>query len=104
VDSILNGATAPGSAQTASSQHATKATLTRCRDAQALIVLDGCPFNGYEVRPNELRRLGEQLIAIAEMAARLPAGGKHWRPTTVWIEQAPAAAASEQVTDAGGQS
>lgn len=70
------------------------ATITRCRDGQAMIVLDSEPFNGMEVRPHTLRRLSENLAALAEMASRLPMGGKHWRPTKVEIggaEHAPQA-------------
>lgn len=61
------------------------ATVTRCRDGQALVVLDSEPFNGMEVRPHDLRRLAENMTALAEMANRLPMGGKHWKPTTVQI-------------------
>lgn len=61
------------------------ATVTRCRDGQALVVLDSEPFNGMEVRLHDLRRLAENMTALAEMANRLPMGGKHWKPTTVQI-------------------
>jgi len=61
------------------------ATLTRCRHGQALVVLESRPFNGVELRPGELRQLAQQLNAIADMAARLPTGGKHWKPTRVVI-------------------
>lgn len=66
-----------------------KATLTRCRHGQALVVLEGQPFNGLEIRPGALREMAQQLNALADMAARLPTGGKHWRPTQV--QMAPAA-------------
>jgi len=59
------------------------ATLTRCRHGQPLVVLDSEPFNGMEIRPHDLRRLAQQLTALADMAARLPTGGKHFRPTKV---------------------
>ncbi|MDP3614861.1 MAG: hypothetical protein Q8R98_23720 [Rubrivivax sp.] len=62
-----------------------KATVTRCRHGQALIVLEGRPFNGLEIRPGALREMAQQLNALADMAARLPTGGKHWRPTEVLI-------------------
>lgn len=61
------------------------ATVTRCRNGQAMVVLDSEPFNGMEVRPHELRRLAENLTALADMANHLPMGGKHWKPTTVQI-------------------
>lgn len=61
------------------------ATVTRCRHGQPLIVLDGGPFNGLEIRPLELRRLAQNLNALAEMAARLPTGGKRFRPTRIVI-------------------
>jgi len=61
------------------------ATVTRCRNGQTLIVLEDGPFNGMEIRPGELRQLAQQLTALAEMASRLPTGGKHFRPTRVVI-------------------
>lgn len=63
-----------------------QATLTRCRHGQALVVLNSQPFNGLEIRPGELRELAQRLAAIADMAARLPLGGKHWQPTVVQVE------------------
>ena len=59
------------------------ATITRCRHGQPLVVLDSEPFNGMEIRPHDLRRLAQHLTALADMAARLPTGGKHFRPTKV---------------------
>lgn len=44
------------------------ARIVRCRHGQPLVVLDDRPFNGLEIRPHELERLGEQLIAIARLA------------------------------------
>lgn len=44
------------------------------------------PFNGLELRPGELRQMAQQLSALADMAARLPTGGKHWKPTKVKVE------------------
>lgn len=61
------------------------ATLTRCRHNNALVQLESSPFNGLEIRPIDLRRMAQQLIAIADMADRLPLGGKHWRPTRVMV-------------------
>lgn len=55
------------------------ARIDRCRDGQPLVVLPDRPFNGLEIRPHDLERLGEQLIAIARMAKQHK--GKH--PTTV---------------------
>ena len=69
-----------GAGETARPIHA---TLTRCRHGQPLVVLDSEPFNGMEIRPHDLRRLAQRLTALADMAARLPIGGKHFRPTTV---------------------
>lgn len=62
-----------------------QATLTRCRHGQALVQLESEPFNGMEIRPNELRIMAQQLVAIADMASRLPLGGKHWKPTRVEV-------------------
>jgi hypothetical protein len=61
------------------------ATLTRCRDGQPLVVLDSEPFNGMEIRPHHLRRLAQQLAALATLADRMPTGGKHFRPTKVQL-------------------
>ena len=65
------------------------ATLTRCRHGQALVVLEGRPFNGLEVTPQALRRMAQQLTAIADMASKLPLGGKHWSPIKVDMGNAP---------------
>lgn len=59
------------------------ATLTRCRHGQALVQLESSPFNGLEIRPAELRKLGEQLIALADTASCLPMDGRHWKPTKI---------------------
>lgn len=66
-----------------------EATITRCRDSQALVELDSHPFNGLTLRPAELRALGAQLTALADMAGKLPTGGKHWRATKVSMGGAP---------------
>jgi len=63
-----------------------QATLTRCRNAQPLIELQGGPFNGAEIRPAELRQLAQHLLALADLSVKLPMGGKHWRPTVISIE------------------
>ena len=65
-----------------------QATITRCRNNQPLLELNGGPFNGVEIRPIDLRHLAQQLSALADMAQRLPTGGKHWRATQVVIDQA----------------
>ena len=65
------------------------ATLTRCRHGQALVVLNDRPFNGLEVTPQALRRMAQQLTAIADMASKLPLGGKHWAPTKVDMGHSP---------------
>lgn len=62
-----------------------KATLTRCRHNNALVVIESAPFHGMEVRPADLRRMAQQLVAIADMADRLPLGGKRWKPTRIEI-------------------
>ena len=72
------------------------ATVTRCREKQPLIVLEGGPFNGLEIRPVELRRLAQNLAALAEMAVRMPTGGKRFSPTKIVIgEEAAQASPSE---------
>ncbi len=62
---------------------AINATLTRCRDKLPLIELNSQPFNGMAIRPAELRQMAQELMALADMANKLPLGGKHWRPTQV---------------------
>lgn len=62
------------------------ATLTRCRHNQPLVVLDGQPFNGLEITPQALRHMAQQLNALADMAAKLPTGGKHFKTTKVTME------------------
>lgn len=61
------------------------AQLTRCRHNNALVVLESSPFNGMEIRPVDLRRMAQQLNAIADMSERLPLGGKRWKPTKIEI-------------------
>ena len=61
------------------------ATITRDRHGQPLLTLNGGPFHDTELSPHGLRLLAQQLMALAEMAQRLPIGGKHYRPTTVHI-------------------
>ncbi|HQR97600.1 MULTISPECIES: hypothetical protein [unclassified Polaromonas] len=73
-----------------------QATLSRCRHGHALVVLDGQPFNGLEIRPGALRVMAQQLNALADMAARLPTGGKHWRPTQVQMASLATDAATAQ--------
>jgi hypothetical protein len=62
------------------------ATLTKDRHGQPLVTLDGQPFNGLEIYPADMRRMAQQLNALADMATKLPMGGKHWKPTIVHIE------------------
>ncbi|WP_310613048.1 hypothetical protein [Limnohabitans sp.] len=61
------------------------ATLTRCRHGAALVELTSEPFNGMEIRPSALREMAQRLTAIADMAVKLPTGGKHFKPTTVVV-------------------
>jgi|GEM_PF-1869445 len=75
------------------------ALLTRCKDCAPLVVLEGRPFNGLEIRPADLRAMAQKLIAIADMAMNLPTGGKHWKPTTVTL----GAAVPEQAVISGAQ-
>lgn len=62
-----------------------QATLTRCRHGQALVQIESSLGNGMEIRPHDLRLLAHQLIAIADMAERLPLSGKRWKPTRVEV-------------------
>ena len=61
------------------------ATITRDRNGQALVVLDSEPFNGLEIRPVELRAMAQHLTALADMAHKLPMGGKGFKATKVQI-------------------
>jgi hypothetical protein len=55
------------------------ARIDRCRHGQPLVVLPDRPFNGLEIHPHDLERLGERLIAIARLAKQ----HKGKQPTTV---------------------
>jgi hypothetical protein len=44
------------------------ARIDRDRHGQPLVVLPDRPFNGLEIYPHDLQRLGERLIAIARLA------------------------------------
>ncbi|TAG43998.1 MAG: hypothetical protein EAZ30_17680 [Betaproteobacteria bacterium] len=67
-----------------------QATITRCANGQALVELDSQPFNGLALRPAELKALSQQLNALADMAGKLPTGGKRWRATKVIMVDVPA--------------
>lgn len=59
------------------------ATVNRDRHGQPLVIIDSEPFNGLEIRPIDLRAMAQHLTALADMANKLPTGGKHFRPTKV---------------------
>jgi hypothetical protein len=59
------------------------ATLTRCHKGNPLIVLDDLPFHGLETTPGDLRALAQQLLAVADMAGKMPLSNKKWRATKV---------------------
>jgi len=65
------------------------ASLTACRHRQPLVVLNSTPFNGMEIRPDDLRRMAQQLTKLADMADLLPTVGKYFRPLTVQMDDAP---------------
>lgn len=75
------------------------ATLNRCRHGQPLVELTSQPFSGLEIRPDELRHMAQQLIAIADLAVRLPTGGKHWRPTRIELCAGPQQASNSDPLD-----
>jgi len=62
-----------------------KATLTRCRDQKPLVVIDSEPFNGLEIRPNDLLVLAQQLTEIANLATATPTKSRHFSPTKVCL-------------------
>jgi len=55
------------------------ARIDRDRHGQPLVTLPDRPFNGLDIHPADLERLGERLIAIARLAKQHK--GKH--PSTV---------------------
>lgn len=63
----------------------TAATLTRDRHGNPLVMLNGGPFNGVDVYPADLRRMAQQLAAVADIAIKRPTSGKHWKPVTVTL-------------------
>lgn len=63
-------------------------TFTRCRDGKPLLELDGTPFNGLEIRPTDLRRLGETLMWLADLGTALPTDGRDWKATKVEVDAA----------------
>lgn len=63
----------------------TTATITRDRNGQPLLVLDGTLFNGWEVSASDLRSVSLQLQALADLATRQPTG-KRWAPLRVTLE------------------
>ena len=64
-------------------------TFTRCRDGKPLMGLDGQPFNGLEIRPDALRRLGETLMWLADLGEALPTEGRYWKATSVELDIGP---------------
>jgi hypothetical protein len=66
------------------------ATITRDRQGQPLIILDGQPFNGVECSPAKLRGLAQQLAGLADMAGNTVMKGKHFRAQRVTLEIMPA--------------
>lgn len=56
------------------------AQLTRCRHELPLVVVDGLPGDGAELRPDELRQMAAALLAIAADAEGLPTKGKRFLP------------------------
>lgn len=54
------------------------ALLTCCRHQKPLVVLESSPFNGFEIRPDDLREMARQLTVIAD-AAEQPVENKHWK-------------------------
>lgn len=77
-----------------------QATLGRCRHGQALVTIESQPFNGLVIRPADLRELSQRLSALADMATRLPTGGKHWRPSKVCMGAMPDARPEPPNTEA----
>lgn len=47
-----------------------RARIDRDRHGQPLVNLPDRPFNGLDIYPSDLERLGEKLIAIAQMAKK----------------------------------
>lgn len=58
------------------------ALLTRCRNKRPLVVLESSPFNGFEIRPGDLRDLAKELTTIASLA-EVDTAKKSWKPVRV---------------------
>jgi len=56
------------------------AQLTRCRHELPLVVVEGLPGDGAELRPEQLRQMAAVLLAIAADAEGLPTKGKRFSP------------------------
>lgn len=69
------------------------ALLTRCRNKRPLIVLESNPFNGLEIRPEDLHDLAKELITIANLAER-DCGQSNLKP--VRVEHTSGVAAEEK--------
>lgn len=59
------------------------ATVTRCCHNRPLVVIYSQPFNGLEIRPEELRDMAQRLVSLADLAETLPTGDKHFSPVKV---------------------
>lgn len=58
------------------------ALLTCCRNKRPLVVLESSPFNGMEIRPEDLRDLANELVVIANLA-EVDVQKKNWKPVRV---------------------
>jgi hypothetical protein len=61
------------------------ATLTRDRHHMPLVSLNGGPFNGVDIYPDDLRHMAMELLVLAEKALKQPTFGRHWSPLQLHV-------------------
>jgi hypothetical protein len=55
-------------------------SFRRCRHDRPLVVVDGLPGDGAELRPEQLRQLAEILVRTADEADKRPTTGRQYCP------------------------
>lgn len=55
-------------------------SFQRCRHDRPLVVVDGLPGDGAELRPADLRQLAAILARAADEADARPTSGRNYRP------------------------
>lgn len=65
-----------------------KVTVARTRFNKPLMVLNGGPFNGTELTPDQARYLAAALAGTADAVAQEDVASPHWRPRTIALGDA----------------